>query len=209
MRELTRTTLLDSAIQALRQAFLNGEFKPGERLSEPELCQRLGVSRSTVREALRHLDQEGWVTRIPFKGTFARTLSEKDLRELNSLRAALEAFACELVVERATDEDIAGLASIIDGMANAATSGDAQEALQLHFRFHQRLCELSGHSLLQKHWSMLASQVGRALKLSPEVYGFLSDGGKLLSEHRPIAEALASRDLTRVRAILRHHITLL
>ena len=77
MIELRRTTLLDSAVQVLNHAFSNGELESAEHLSESHVSKRLWVIRTMVREALRHLEQEGWVTRIPYKGTFVRWWNEK------------------------------------------------------------------------------------------------------------------------------------
>ncbi len=151
MRELKRTTLLDSSVQAPHQAFFEGHLGPGEHLSEPTLSKRLGLSRSTVREALRRLEQQGWVTRMPFKGSFVRVLNGEELISLNSLRATPEAFAAELVIERATHDQIAGLSDIVEQMESAASNGRIRRALEPHFAFHEMPCLLSGHSSLHRH----------------------------------------------------------
>lgn len=92
--------------QTLRGAILNMYFSPGERLIERKLCEQTGVSRTSVREALRHLETEGLVERVPNRGLFVATVSRDEARQIYEVRAALEPVAGRMFVERAGDETL-------------------------------------------------------------------------------------------------------
>ena len=101
LRELTT--------RVLRNAILNMHFKPNERLVERRLCEQIGVSRTCVREALRHLETEGLVEHVPNRGLFVATVSVDEARQIYEVRAALESTAGRMFVERATDEHLDAL----------------------------------------------------------------------------------------------------
>lgn len=101
LRELTT--------RVLRDAILNMHFKPNERLVERRLCEQTGVSRTCVREALRHLESEGLVEHVPNRGLFVATVSVDEARQIYEVRAALESTAGRMFVERASDEHLDAL----------------------------------------------------------------------------------------------------
>ena len=96
--------LRDVVFQTLRQAILYGELKPGERLMEVHLAERLGVSRTPIREAIRKLELEGLVVMIPRRGAVVASITEKDLKDVLEVRRTLEILACEVACERITPE---------------------------------------------------------------------------------------------------------
>ena len=96
--------LRDVVFNTLRRAIITGEFAPGERLMEISLANRLGVSRTPVREAIRKLDLEGLVIMIPRKGAQVAKITEKSLRDVIEIRCVLEEFAASLACERITEE---------------------------------------------------------------------------------------------------------
>ena len=98
--------LRDVVFNTLRQAVLRGELKPGERLMEIALSQRLGVSRTPVREAIRMLEQEGLVIMIPRKGAQVAEISEKDLKDVLEVRLGLEELAVRIACQRITEEEL-------------------------------------------------------------------------------------------------------
>ena len=98
--------LRDVVFNTLRQAILKGEFQPGERLMEIQLAQRLGVSRTPIREAIRKLELEGLVIMIPRKGAEVAKITEKNMRDVLEVRLALEKLAMELACQRITEEEI-------------------------------------------------------------------------------------------------------
>ena len=105
--ERNRLTLRERAADILRQAIIDQRFPPGTHLKERELCDMLGVSRTSVREALRHLESECLIETVPHKGPVVVTLTMQDARELYQVRAALEGLAGELFAAKASDQQIA------------------------------------------------------------------------------------------------------
>ena len=101
--------LRDVVFNTLRQAILRGELEPGERLMEIQLAERLGVSRTPIREAIRKLELEGLVLMIPRKGAEVAKISEKSLKDVLEVRRSLEELAIELTCQRITDEGMAEL----------------------------------------------------------------------------------------------------
>ena len=98
--------LRDVVFNTLRRAILKGELEPGERLMEIALANKLGVSRTPIREAIRKLELEGLVVMIPRKGAEVARITEKDLRDVLEVRTSLEKLAIELACDRITEEDI-------------------------------------------------------------------------------------------------------
>ena len=101
--------LRDVVFNTLRKAILKGELKPGERLMEIALAERLGVSRTPVREAMRKLELEGLVVMIPRRGAQVANITEKDLNDVLEVRIALENLSIENACARMTEEQLAEL----------------------------------------------------------------------------------------------------
>ena len=98
--------LRDVVFNTLRQAILRGEMEPGERLMEIQLAQKLGVSRTPIREAIRKLELEGLVIMIPRKGAEVAHITEKDMKDVLEVRSTLEELVVELAIKNVTDEKI-------------------------------------------------------------------------------------------------------
>lgn len=111
--------LRQELLQHIRAAIASAEYKPGERLVERLLCEKYGVSRTVVREALRHLEAEGLVTIVPNRGPVVTVLTRDDIEGLFEVRAALEALAAERFAERATDEERTALVASCDVIEKA------------------------------------------------------------------------------------------
>src|SRR5262245_5016510 len=107
-----RLQVLDS----LREAIIAGRLAPGRRLTERELIEMLGVSRTVVREALRQLESEGLIANIPNKGPVVRELTPDEARDLYAIRSSLEGLAARLFVENADDAKVKELARALEGV---------------------------------------------------------------------------------------------
>ena len=151
-----RRGLHETVFTQLLSAIRSGQVKQGERLREAEIASRLGLSRGIVREALRRLEQEGLVVSVPHQGARIARLTYDDVVEVFSLRQLLEAFAVRLAIERLTDKGLDDLRSTTQAMVEAAAAGRQVDHLRLDLRFHDQLCQLSGHRHLHKIWSGLA-----------------------------------------------------
>lgn len=150
--------LRQQVLDGLRQAIVSGRLAPGRRLTERELTEMMGVSRTVVREALRQLESEGLVAIIPNKGPVVRELSPTEAKDLYAIRAALEGLAARLFVEHADDAKIKQLAQALEVVVAAYGSGNAQQVLETKNRFYDVLFEGAANDTLS---TMLVTLHGR------------------------------------------------
>ena len=160
--------LRQQVLDGLRQAIIDGRLAPGARLTERELTEMMGVSRTVIREALRQLESEGLIAIIPNKGPVVRELTPAEARDLYSIRAVLEGFAARLFGENAGDAQVKQLAQALDVVAGAYGRGDAQEVLVTKNRFYDVLFEGAGSETLSSMLGTLHARIWRwrALGLS-------------------------------------------
>jgi DNA-binding GntR family transcriptional regulator len=151
-----RRVLHEQVLEQLLNGLRNGQLRPGERLLEVEIATRLGLSRGTVREAIRRLEQDGLVVSQPHRGTFVVEPTAADVAEVYSLRLMLEGYAVRLACPRLTPAMLAELAGLVEAMAAAAEQADQQAQLRHDQRFHAQLCRFSGHRHLYETWARLA-----------------------------------------------------
>jgi DNA-binding GntR family transcriptional regulator len=122
-------------VNMMRSAIASRRFKPGQRLIEKELCELMGVSRTSLREALRQLESEGLIENVPYRGPVVSSLSYKDVISLYQVRAALEALATKLFTELATDEQIAKLEVAVDEIARTHKEANIDAIIEAKRRF--------------------------------------------------------------------------
>src|SRR5690606_31833219 len=143
--------LREQVLNLVRNAILDFELKPGQRLVERELIERVGVSRTTIREVLRELASEGLVTVIPQKGAIVAQPPVDEAVDLYEIRAALEAMLVQRFIERATDEQLAAVRSAADGFAKVAVDGgDIKQMLAAKDKFYSVLLEGAGSQALSQ-----------------------------------------------------------
>lgn len=128
--------LRDVVFNTLRQAILRGEFKPGERLMEIQLANKLGVSRTPIREAIRKLELEGLVIMIPRKGAEVADITEKSLRDVLEVRKALEELSVQLACERITPEQVEEMKMAAEDFRKVLKSGDVTKIAEADVKFH-------------------------------------------------------------------------
>ena len=158
LSHLDRSTLRERTLQALRAAITSGEYRPGDHLGEAELATSLGVSRGTVRQALRHLQQEGLVTAGHRSMLRVTSLSLEEVRELFRVRAALEGLAASQIISSAdrgaaADSLRAALARLVEPDTDFIARVDAD------LGFHLLLCQLSRNSVLVDTWRHLEGRL--------------------------------------------------
>jgi DNA-binding GntR family transcriptional regulator len=181
----------EQALANLRMAITNGDLRAGDRLVERDLCERLGVSRTSVREALRQLESEGLVAMVPAKGPIVARLSVEQAVQIYEVRAALEALAGRCFCERATERDLAALIAAVDAIARAVDDGDPRQVLAAKDRFYTVLFDGSGNAVIQQMLRPLHARVTLLRATS------LADAGRpaeALAEIRQIVEAIVARD---------------
>lgn len=185
--------LFQEVVDRLREAILQGRFRPGERLREAELAAMLEVSRGPVREALARLENEGLVITRRNRGASVERLSKEDEEEVRSLGLAIERLAVQLAVRRATDEDFDGLRDEIERIRTPlGQRATVQEIADFEVRFHDLLYCAARHKRLLRFWSALRFQI-HALLLSRTPDKLRSREG-LIDRHTAILNALRSRN---------------
>lgn len=199
------TPLRDEVLSTLRQALVSGSFAAGERIREVELAARLGVSRGTLREALRHLEQEGLVVTTPHRGTFVVNPTEDEIKDIYGLRIALESYAVEQAAHLVTAEDLAAIQSVVDDFNALSSTGRAALAprLGLDLHFHELLCEASGNARLLRTWNELCAPI--RLLLSAFTHPYM-DTGEVIDQHQQVVDALRVGDGVTARRILTLHL---
>jgi DNA-binding GntR family transcriptional regulator len=202
---MTYTPLRDEVLNTLRQALITGGFAAGERIREVELAARLGVSRGTLREALRHLEQEGLIVTNPHRGTFVVNPTAEEVADIFGLRIALEAYAAEAAAEVITPDQVAALQSVVDDFNAMADVTSLAPRLELDFQFHELLCEAANNARLLHVWSELCGPL-RVL-LAAQEKPFL-DSHEVGHQHQHVVDALRRGDGRGARDEVVHHLTL-
>ena len=128
--------LRDVVFNTLRKAILRGELKPGERLMEIQLANKLGVSRTPIREAIRKLELEGLVLMIPRKGAEVAQITEKNMQDVLEVRKALEELSVQLACERITPEQVEEMKMAAEDFRKVLKSGDVTKIAEADVKFH-------------------------------------------------------------------------
>ncbi len=153
--------LRDVVFTTLRQAILRGELKPGERLMEIQLANKLGVSRTPIREAIRKLELEGLVLMIPRKGAEVAEITEKNLRDVLEVREALEVLAVQLACEKMNEEQIERLKIASKEFEETLVENDITQIAEADVRFHDVVYEATDNKRLVQLLNNLREQMYR------------------------------------------------
>ncbi len=195
--------LRDVVFNTLRRAILKGELEPGERLMEIALANRLGVSRTPIREAIRKLELEGLVIMIPRKGAEVAKITEKDLKDVLEVRTSLEKLAIELACDRITEEEIVELKDRCKDFVVSLKSSDLTEMAEKDVAFHDVIFRATKNARLIQILNNLREQMYR-YRLE-----YLKDSeshGRLIDEHEQILNALSTRDKANAVKLINEHI---
>ena len=194
--------LRDVVFNTLRQAILRGELKPGERLMEIQLANKLGVSRTPIREAIRKLELEGLVLMIPRRGAEVAEITEKSLRDVLEVRGALEELAVKLACQKITDEQIQELCMAEKEFEMALSSGDVTVYAEADVKFHDVIYRATDNQRLIQLLFNLREQMYR---YRVEYLKREESHGNLLIEHKKIIETITNRDMdAAVDAVCQH-----
>ena len=195
--------LREVVFKTLRQSILTGELKPGERLMEIHLAEKLGVSRTPIREAIRKLELEGLVTMIPRRGAEVAKISEKNLKDVLEVRTCLDSLAVRLACQRITDEQIDDLKKACDDFVLATKTGEATAITKADVKLHDVIVRATGNERLQQMINTLSEQMYR-YRLE-----YIKDADKrqiLVVEHDYILKAIRSRHVAEAKKAIREHI---
>jgi len=200
--ELDRSNLAIEVANILRESITKGDFPPGMHLVEIPMAQKLGISRGPLREALRILEAEGMIESFPGRGSFVAQITERNIREVYSLRYILETEAVKLAIKNGTQEDIKKLDEILKAMFAAAKNEDTNEVTLLDFQFHTQIWTMADHTLLKEILEGFNTQIKRYVAVQTILYEDLTEG---ISDHKNILEALRNHDeKTAIELINKH-----
>lgn len=195
--------LAEEGVERLRDLIVQGELAPETKLNERVLCERLGISRTPLREAIKYLASEGLVELLPNRGAAVAPLKREKVQEIFVVLGTLEALAGELACRNATDTDIAEIRALHYQMLAHHARGELAHYFRYNQQIHIKLVECAGNVTLSQLYGSLNAHVRRArymANLSRERWD------KAVKEHEEILDALIQRDSVRLQTLLREHL---
>lgn len=193
-------TLREKILETIRDAIATGVLKPGEKVAEPELAERFGISRTPIREAFRQLESEGYLTVIPRKGAVVVSFSSKEVEEFYAIKSILEGYAAHRACQKLTDKEISRLEAINDKLRQLAEEGDIKHFFKIHNDFHELFRKAADNEKLDEMISGLVSKFQRLR------YESLSKPGRMkisVQEHNKIIDAFRARNADLAEQLVR------
>jgi len=196
-------SLPEAVGRALRHQILNNELPADTRLVEANLAAEFGVSRGTIRDAMRSLQSEGLIAIVPRRYSIVTRMSSEDAEDVCYARYVLEDASVSSGLGDSKEELAEAMRQALDEMMAAALAEDLDTVVDIDTRFHQLLIDVSGRRRLKDLWSMMNSQMGALMRSSVERQGItLTDA---VDRHRGILAAVRGGDLDQLRAAIRDH----
>lgn len=195
--------LRDVVFNTLRQEILTGKLKPGERLMEIHLANKLGVSRTPIREAIRKLELEGLVLMMPRRGAEVAQISWKSLKDVLEVRRTLDVFAIELACERITFRELALLEAACESFDETVKTKDTRKIAEADVAFHDIIVASTGNERLIQLVSNLSEQMYRYR------FEYIQDSAEhptLVREHRQMYESVRNKDKEAAADVVKKHI---
>lgn len=196
--------LRDVVFHTLREAILRGDLKPGERLMELQLAEKLGVSRTPIREAIRMLEQEGLAVTMPRRGAEVARMTLKDMEDVLEIREALDELAVRIACARITDEQLKKLSEVKKQFESSTQTGDVKQIAEADVSFHDVIYEATGNPKLVTLLNNLREQVYRyrvEYIKNPKNYPVL------IKEHEAILQSLKDREVDRAVSAMQEHVS--
>ena len=202
--EITNSiTMMEAAYDTIKKAILKGYFNEGAQLVEADLIQKMNISRTPLREALRKLEQEGIVVRRPYKGVFVNTITKEHAAEIYRVQAVLEGLAARLVAEKRDDKMLAELQHVIDAAYQEFNDHNTDEAIQHSQAFHHNIWKYSGNSVVI---SMLNTLKDFITILRHKTLIDVQRMKENLTGHRLILAAIAAKNGAEAERLMIEHI---
>lgn len=195
--------LHEDVVSRVRRILLDGEITPGARIPEKDLCARLQISRTPLREALKVLAAEGLVVLLPNRGARAARVTAKDMEDLFEVCQGLEALAGEFACERISDDGIAAIAQLHHEMAEHYRAGDLAQYYRCNRLIHEAIVAAAGNPVLSSAYDSISARIRRARYVTPMTP---ARWAQALLQHEGILNALQRRDGLGLAHILRSHL---
>ncbi|WP_089609369.1 GntR family transcriptional regulator [Dehalobacterium formicoaceticum] len=193
----------DIVFETIREAIISGYLRPGERLMEVQLAEEMGVSRTPVREAIRKLEQEGFLVIVPRKGAYVAGISLKDIADVFEIRASMESLAAGLAAQRITEEELNTLKDMVVSFAESADHHDLKDIVHTDTDFHDIIYKASRNERLIPIINNLREQIQRYRATS------LAFPGRIkitVEEHRKMVEAISNKNVVLAQNLARAHV---
>jgi DNA-binding GntR family transcriptional regulator len=200
---INRASLSDQAYAVIRRMILELELKPGTAVTEAQLSEILGLSKSPIRNALIHLQRDGLVTITPYKETIVSTLTVETARHIYEVRSLLEPYFVEQVTPRLNADDLRDLQETIDQADAALERGDFGAFFALNTEFHGFFVRHHGNEFFWNLFQSVELQMQRIRMISAAIH---NNPGKQAAEHREIFEAVNRGDAELATSLMRQHV---
>jgi DNA-binding GntR family transcriptional regulator len=195
----------NQVVASFKEAILSGVIQPGEAIVESKVAQQLGAGVPLVREALIELEHQGYVQKVPYKGTTVTKLERREVEKIFRLRTELESLAIEWARENVTPEDIEYLRGITTKMKEGAQAHDLDQFYQCDLAFHRKLWEMSGNDYLVECLERIVAPLFAFFLMKDrrpgESYLFSA------AQHEKIVEALPRLSGAKLRALMRNSVS--
>jgi DNA-binding GntR family transcriptional regulator len=203
--KLGRKKLLrDRIYEMLKEAIFSGELKPGERIVETRLAEDMGISRTPIREAIRHLESEGYIESMDNGGVKVSEITEDDIREWNEIKYILDELAVMKAIDNMDDELIEDLKKDLKKVEEALEKDniDDEEIIDLNTDFHEKMFEISGNKLIHNIRESYQKYNYMMRKYLSTIEGRHE---KALKEHKDILQAIVEKDKEKARKLSKVH----
>jgi len=198
-----RKFLRDLVYEKLQQSLLEEKFNPGDKITEKEIAEELGVSRTPVREALYRLAATGLIKIIPHRGFIVSKWTVKELKDVMAVRMLLEKLAIKLAIENILPEEIEELKTLVIEIEKAVKEKNISKSSDLNTLFHDKIILASRNMELFEIMKSLKNKIWSFRIISLSSPKRLDDSFK---EHREILAALTNRDISRAQELIQKHI---
>lgn len=195
-------TLRDRVTERIQSAIIHGELPSGMRLRETQLAQDLGVSRGPVREALQELALTGYVTNIPYRGSYVTSLSVEEIRHVYSLRGVLEGYAAATGLTMIREQLLPSIEAAFSNLLQAVEHEQIRDIAPLDTGFHREICRAAANGRLERMWETLSGPLqAQFASRIPALYSSV----ELVSRHEFIVETLRRGSAEEVEQTIRDH----
>lgn len=195
-------TLREKILENIRDSIVSGAMKAGSRVSEPELAERYGISRTPIREAFRQLETEGYLTVIPRRGAVVSEFSPKDIEEFYAIKSIMEGYAARRACERLSEKDLDRLQHINDKLAELAKAGDIKHFFKIHSDFHELFSKAADNEKLHELIAGLVTKFQRLRFTSLSLPGRMAIS---VQEHEKIIDAFRKKDADLAEKLVRQN----
>ena len=193
-------TLREKILENIRDAIVAGTLKAGSRVSEPELAERYGISRTPIREAFRQLESEGYLTVIPRRGAVVSEFSPRDVEEFYAIKSIMEGYAARRACENLSEKDLDRLQAINDKLAELAKTGDIKNFFKVHNGFHELFIKAADNEKLRELIAGLVTKFQRLRFTSLSLPGRMAIS---VQEHEKIIDAVRKKDADLAETLVR------